>query len=632
MSQRTPCLIALAFGLPAAVLADLNQTVMLSANTALNLETGATSGSGGDILWNGTTITPQGDATALVIGDIPFNLASETTLRFLPGYSKASIAARDLTVNNVFAVHTNANRYARVLVQANSGGTIRLQFTTFGAPAGAGGIPTITAIQNNSSRVPRGFPNYGIAPSSLFVIVGSGLADPGDPVLQSSQAPGIPLTLNGASITVVVNGKTTRPGIWYTSPTQIAAVLPADTPIGDGTLTVTYKGVTTAAAPLHVVPSAVGINVYNGSIGVATDALTGALLTYTNSGTPGENVVLWTTGLGADPADSDTIFTTTPHAVSTALQIYIGGIAATILYQGASGYPGVNQINIVIPPDTPSGCSVPLVALTGSIVSNVAVLPVNAGGGACRDALTGFSGTQLSQGEVRTGLVSLVQTNRPRDGVVNAANAAFGKYTGLAAAATGLVPAPGGCVVAPAITGGPLTFSGLDAGTITLTGPNGLAATLMSQLGLKGAYNVLLASGAITPGTFTFKGSGGTDVGSFTATVELANPLMSWTNQSAAENIDRSQGLLVTWTGGNPGTFVVITGTSGANSIVGGFTCLAPVAAGRFTVPAYILLAMPSGPGAVDLQNYTYSTLSASGIDTGLALGDIAASVTSTFR
>ena len=58
------------------------------------------------------------------------------------------------------------------------------------------------------------------------MVKGSGLADEGAPVLQSSAAPGLPLTLNGASITVVVNGVTTHPALYYTTPTEIAAVLP----------------------------------------------------------------------------------------------------------------------------------------------------------------------------------------------------------------------------------------------------------------------------------------------------------------------------------------------------------------------------------------------------------------------
>src|SRR5271169_4166684 len=96
-------------------------------------------------------------------------------------------------------------------------------------PSVALAAPAITQILNNSSGTPKGLPNYGIAPSSIFIVTGSGLADPGTPTLQDSSA-GLPLTLNGASITVVVNGVTTHPALYYTSPTQIAAVLPAATP------------------------------------------------------------------------------------------------------------------------------------------------------------------------------------------------------------------------------------------------------------------------------------------------------------------------------------------------------------------------------------------------------------------
>jgi uncharacterized protein (TIGR03437 family) len=252
--------------------------------------------------------------------------------------------------------------------------------TTFAVTPPAG-VPLVSQILNNSSFLPFGYPNYSIAPSSLFVVTGSGLADPGDPVLHSSEAPGLPLTLNGASLTVVVNGVTVHPALYYTSPTQLAAVLPAATPVGFGTITVTYNGQTSQPAPMDVVPTALGINNYYGNVGVATDNTTGALLTYTNTGVPGETIVLWTTGLGADPADSDTTLTLTPHAINTPLQIYIGGIQAAILYAGASPYPGVDQINLTIPAGVPSGCWVPLVAVTnGNAVGNVVTLPISAGG------------------------------------------------------------------------------------------------------------------------------------------------------------------------------------------------------------------------------------------------------------
>ncbi len=636
-------LTLLVLALPGAVLADLNQTTTLQATTSLNLDTGATSGAGGDLLWNGTALTPQGRARAvnLALNQAAFEGFTEAQARpLLVIGSAAPIPASALLVNTFFLALSNGGNVAKVLVTAKSGTSITLRFTTFIAAAPTG--PTISAVQNNSSRIPAGLPNSGIAPSSLFVVVGNGLADAGEPELQSSAA-GLPLTLNGASIAVTVNGVTTRPPLWYTSPRQLAAVLPANTPVGNGTLTVTYRGVTSAPAPVQVVPSALGINYYNSNTGVATDAVTGAVLTVTNSGTPGQNIVLWATGLGADPADSDTTFTTTPHAVNVPLQIYIGGVAAAVLYQGASGYPGVNQINVTIPASAPTGCAVALVAVTGSVASNSVTLPIKSGGGACVESVTGLNGQQVAAANVRTGLVSLVQANRPGSGnsggLSNSANAAFGRYEGLAAAATGALPSAGGCVAGPVVAGGPVTFSGLDAGVITLTGPNGLTATLGSQGGLRGAYGVTLASGAIpsTGGVFTFRGAGGADVGSFTSTVTLTNPLLSWANQAAAASIDKGQGLTVTWTGGNPGTYVAITGTavpanSGGAGPAAGFTCLARAEEGRFTVPPYILLALPSGPGGAEIQNIIYSSLSASGIDIGLALGNVTHSVNSTYR
>ena len=352
-----------------------------------------------------------------------------------------------------FFVHTNGGHYAKVLVTASSSSTITLMFTTFGVSGGtANGPPTITAIRNNSSGIAAGLPNYGIAPSSIFVVTGTGLADPGAPVLQSSAAPGLPLTLNGASISVTVNSVTTQPAIYYTSPTQIAAVLPSSTPVGTGTLTVTYKGVASNAATIVVVPSALGINTYYTNSGVATDAVTGAVLTYTNSGTPGENIVIWTTGLGADPADSDTTFTSTPNAVSTPLQIYIGGISAAILYQGSAGYPGVDQINVTIPASVANGCWISLATVSGGVLSNIATLPVNSAGGECVDQVNGLTGGQIAPAgsqTLRTGLVAITQTNKA---VTSGAptfssntDAALEKYTGIYTPTNPV--SPGGCIV-----------------------------------------------------------------------------------------------------------------------------------------------------------------------------------------
>lgn len=641
--RRAICILAFAFAVPIAALADLDQTTTLPSNTALNLDTGATAASGGDILWDGSTITPQGKARAYNVGNLGatvFGLDGKSNfVNFSILATSAALPAGQLVVGDIFAVFTNGSNVAGVLVTANGGGSITLQFKTFITVAPTG--PNITAIQNNSSRIAAGFPNYGIAPSSIFVVVGTGLADPGTPVLQSSASPGIPLTLNGASITVVVKGVTVHPALYYTSPTQLAAVLPAATPIGTGTLTVTYKSAVSNSATIQVVPSALGINIYNTNTAVATDASTGALLTYTNSGTPGETLVLWTTGLGSDPADSDTVFSPAPHSVNTPLQIYVGGTAAKILYQGSSGYPGVNQINFTMPASVPDGCWISLAAVAGGVVSNIATLPINNGGGVCLDSQTGLNGNQIapSGGQtLRTGLVGVVQTNTPGKNstrtITSTADAAFEKYTGIYTPSNSL--SPGGCIVND-LTPVPIgTITGLDPGKITLAGPSNLAVTLASQFGIKGAFYSILQAGAIpeSGGTFTFKGSGGADVGSFTSTITFTNPLLSWTNQSVGATIDRSKDLKLTWTGGNPGTYLFIGGTSTTPppQVIGAFTCMAKVDDGQFTVPSYILSGLPAGKGGTMIQNAIFEPLSASGLDIGLADGTVSFSVASTYQ
>src|SRR5882724_7556842 len=225
---------------PMVSLANVSETTLLPANAAINLETGGSSGSGGDLLWNGTTIAPVGVAKIRNLGKIGITNYDGLTESYwvqVAAGAKATPLAENLVVSgDVFVAVTNGGHTSKVLIVDNSGGLITLSFTTFEVAPQAG-VPLVAQILNNSSYVPVGFPNYGIAPSSVFAVFGSGMSDPGDPVPQASAAPGLPLTLSGTSVTVVVKGVTKHPALYYTSPTQLAAVLPAGTPVGTGILT-----------------------------------------------------------------------------------------------------------------------------------------------------------------------------------------------------------------------------------------------------------------------------------------------------------------------------------------------------------------------------------------------------------
>jgi len=105
-------------------------------------------------------------------------------------------------------------------------------------------------------------------------------------------------------------------------------------------------------------------------------------------------------------------------------------------------------------------------------------------------------------------------------------------------------------------------------------------------------------------------------VGPFSSTLTIAYPNFKWTNPSAAATIDRTQGLPYTWTGGLPGTYVLLGGTSTGSGVTAGYSCKVPVEAGQFTVPSYILLGMPAGSGGASIQQHdTDTSFSATGLD-----------------
>jgi uncharacterized protein (TIGR03437 family) len=512
--------------------------------------------------------------------------------------------------------------------------------------------PTITQILNNYGLVPAGFPNYGIAPGALFIVKGTGMADPtAQAVLQSSASPGIPKTLNGASISVTVGGTTVTPGIYYAIAGQVAAVLPAATPTGTGTITVSYNGTPSSPAPIQVVPAALGLGTYIG-LAIATNPNTGALYTYTNSAIPGDIVVLWGSGLGGIPADSDTVFTSTPHAASIPTQIYIGGIQANVLYAGDSGYPGVNQIDVYIPSGVSPGCNVSLVAVSGSgsnlVTSNTLSIPVaNTEGGVCSDPAFGTNGATITtlsgKNTINTGAVILIHSVSPgttagTTQTSDFAESVFDGQSGAAYTSRGSVASVGSCAVVQAVIGSTsTTTTALDAGIITVTGPNGTATLTAEPIDGVGISFAQLATGFIpsSGGAFTFKGTGGANVGSFNATVNYPNPILNWTNQAANATISRAGGATVTWTGGAANTYVEIGGTSSSSSagVSASFFCFAPVAAGQFTVPASVLLSMPAGTGTLGVENETpYATFTATGLDSGISFGFSTQSINSTYN
>ncbi len=208
--------------------------------------------------------------------------------------------------------------------------------------------PVVNAVINNFSGITPGLPSYGIAPASLFVIYGSAMCD-NNPLVTQDASKGLPTTLNNMSISVTVAGVTTTPAIYYAVPTQIAAVLPSKTPAGTGTITVTYKAQSTTI-PLLVTKSAFGMLTLNatGSGGVKALDLNYKTITPTASAAPGQTIILWGSGLGADTANDDKTYPLKQDNLNNAT-VYIGGVKAKVVYAGRSQFPGVDQIDVTVP-------------------------------------------------------------------------------------------------------------------------------------------------------------------------------------------------------------------------------------------------------------------------------------------
>jgi uncharacterized protein (TIGR03437 family) len=530
---------------------------------------------------------------------------------------------------------------------ASEGTVFRLRLAS--GDGGDGTTPTISSVVNNSSLIAPGFPNGGIAPSTLFQLQGSNLASATTVTELQDSTNGLPVTLNGATVTIQSGGKMWNPGLYYAIGTQIAGVLPHDVPPGPALISVTYNngGNVSTSEPFNftVVPSAFSMDIYNGNYAVLqdTESKTGAVITPTNSAKPGQVVTLWGTGLGADPNDSDTTSTSTPHPINTPVQIYVGTVQvpqSSIAYVGSLGYPGVNGIIFTVP-DGVQGCGVSLIVVANNVPSNTGVISVMPSGGVCQDSYLGIDGNGIS------GLTSRTSVNRANIIVsqsinfgsptgIDAASGSFQKISGPPTFNQGSFLSVGSCAVSQvASSGGAVpAVAGLDAGTINLMPPDTAAVMMQTTPQTSGSYQANLASGAIPSagGTFTFTGLGGKDVGPFTTTINFPAPI-SWVNQSAAGNIDRSQGITVTWSGGVTNSAVVISGSSIGGGVIGSFTCIAPQPALQFTVPAYISGALPGGTGSVSVGNSTaLNSFAATGLDYGFGVGFVSIRVTSVYR
>lgn len=506
-------------------------------------------------------------------------------------------------------------------------------------------IRASNGVLNASSELPD------VARGSWFVIFGTGLG-PATISVQTSSP--YPILLSGTSVTFTpaAGGTPVSAPMYYTVATQVAGMLPSSTPAGAYNVTVTYNGQPSAASPVNVVERNFGFatQASNGQ-GPAQATYGGYDLNRFTTGTlaqwslrpakPGDAMVLWGTGLGADPASDANGGTSGDQTAAGQVRVIVAGIQVTPAYAGrSSGSPGLDQINFTVPSGVTPSCFVSLQVSAGGRLSNLGSIAVAAAG---QTACTSLRLTQsqlqtldlggtLTAGGLQLGKVATTFTATVSEHTDTAA-AWFAKYTIDAVANSNLaLVQPGACfLIQRSGTTDQLGFGSppaqtLDAGArLTLNGPNAsnmaiprqsdnsYLATLYST-GLEGIGAT--GSPTLAAGTYTVAGTGGADVGAFSASITLPGDFV-WANQNSIPNpIPRASPLTVTWTGAAGELVTVLgaaltrisgTGASATYSALG-FNCTAPASAGSFTVPSSILQELPAVSG--DATSASFGLLS----------------------
>jgi uncharacterized protein (TIGR03437 family) len=232
-------------------------------------------------------------------------------------------------------------------------------------------------------------PGQPIAAGSLITIFGDALST------QTAQADTIPLsaTLAGVSVNFInASGSSLAAPMLFVypgdaasnAPTQLNVQVPWDIlpPGASGTVNVvvTRNGQTSQSVPVSIGQFSPGIFASNGRA-IAVNNTDGTLawpagliqgLT-THPAKPGDALIVYATGLGplleGPPANGQNSLDLLRHTATTPIAL-IGGISAQVLFSGLTPqFVGVNQVNVVVPPNAPAGDAVPIQLQLGGITS-----------------------------------------------------------------------------------------------------------------------------------------------------------------------------------------------------------------------------------------------------------------------
>jgi uncharacterized protein (TIGR03437 family) len=403
----------------------------------------------------------------------------------------------------------------------------------------------------------------------------------------------------------------------YVSPTQINAQVPGSLAapgftsglaIAGANVVVTTSAGLTASMQVGLSEGAPGFFSADGSGCLQAAALntapdgTVAANSASNTAQAGDYISLFGTGFGpaVDQPPDGSAGGASP--LQTTPRVFLDGNAVTPSYAGlAPGLVGVDQINFRVPDTVRNGCSVPLSASQGFGSATVTV-SIQRGRGPCTDPQTQswgqlvlyknvFSPSSLPAQEGFTASFPSgpnVQAPAP-DPVVYAPNFAVGGLTGVSAIFSAVPTTPRICQVPG--------YSSLSAGAIQVQPPTGGPVTAQPLPLLSGGviYSQLLPSGFVAPGRYTLTGDPNNQVG-LAAGVTVGSPIQIQTPLAPGTAISLSRPFTIGWTGGDPGTLVKLTLTSGSSSVYS----YADAGSGSLTInPVCTTVSAPAGSSIV---------------------------------
>jgi uncharacterized protein (TIGR03437 family) len=474
-----------------------------------------------------------------------------------------------------------------------------------------------------------------LAPDTVFVIFGSGM---GPATLTAASAPTYPTTLGGTSITFTPSsGGAAMPAkMVYSSAGQVAGLLPSSITPGVYAVQLTYNNQPSSPQNVTVAGRSFGIATSNSAGTGAAQATIGgvnnglSLVRMTNGQVafggfnwaltpahPGDTIVFWGTGGGADPAN-DTGGSSGDQTALGNFIVNVDGTAIAPLYAGASsGYPGLWQINFTLPTSITPDCFASVqVSAGGQLSNNVTIAIAAPGQTSCSSQIAPATLSKMDSGSCTIVMAApVVGISYIMSGGTSSTTYSLGAIFNQYTASEFLIPYSGPkfgpCKVLqetyPTGSKEPsYPDAALNAGSLQYTGP-GISGTITATAGGVGPLYFDFAPGFTLQlgGTYTLTGTGGTQIGAFPTISATLPSSFTVTNLSSLTSINRSQPLTVSWTGTgfDQVLILLIDDVSTSTTVhVNAVSCAVDASPGTYTIPAAALAYLPAGSVQVEVE------------------------------